>query len=320
MAYAAAAEYLDGAKFLRYLEIPNTQVKGMEFETPKGKMAILYDRTDGGFQDKWTTCSDLAIPWGGGVNKTVFKDPWVDHWKSHLKHKFRASGEKVAIGDIIGRVREEQVTDGTIELTLSGAPTVVYGLVFGEEATKNYDAINVSSPFGFLYCSGGVVGFFDQNMQPVIRLCRVLRFGNEEDRFRIKDVRKLDECTLVATFISQRGTGNTIHSTFHLDSEQLTVRFDYADSIVGKAKTLSVAVGFPPGVKLEEAVCSEDLTSRDILANKKRFQLTCRGTWRRVLAVSVQKSEQGNCSSEIKIRKLSCSDQHSTPETEVSKH
>jgi hypothetical protein len=105
-----------------------------------------------------------------------------------------------------------------------------------------------------------------------------------------------------------------------LDSEQLTVRFDYADSIVGKAKTLSVAVGFPPGVKLEDAVKTGDLTTRDILANKKRFQLTCRGTWRRVLAVSVQKSEQGNCYSEIKIRKLSCSDQYSTPETEESKH
>lgn len=118
MAYAATAEELDGAKFLKYLEFKakgDEEVKGMLFDTPRGDLAILYDRIDGYFQSR---------------NTPDFKhaEPWVKAWPTERNHVFKAAGGEVTVIDSIGRARKIPAADGKVTLKLSGSPVMVYGL------------------------------------------------------------------------------------------------------------------------------------------------------------------------------------------------
>ena len=115
MGFAAAAEHLDGAEFVRDVAIPKTKIRGMEFTTPRGKMAVVYDRTDGVWQSKNT--KDFA-----------HKEAWKDHWKTHKEHRFKSSRKEIRVVDAIGREMRVPVENGTVSLTLSGAPLIVYGL------------------------------------------------------------------------------------------------------------------------------------------------------------------------------------------------
>lgn len=115
LGFAAAAEHLDGAEFIRYFQIPGTKIRGMEFSTPRGGMAVLYDRTEGTRQSKNT--KDFA-----------HKDPWTDHWKVHKNHTFNSSQAEITAVDAIGRITKLPVTNGTVTLKLCGAPLIVYGL------------------------------------------------------------------------------------------------------------------------------------------------------------------------------------------------
>lgn len=119
-AFAAAAEALDGAAFLREISIPGTKVQGLEFNTPKGKLAILYDRTDG------TNLAKLSPEFG----KPGFrhKEAWEEHWKTSKTHTFSASGSSVTVIDPIGRRKTVPVKDGKVSLTMNGAPMMIYGL------------------------------------------------------------------------------------------------------------------------------------------------------------------------------------------------
>lgn len=118
MAYAATAEELDGAKFLKYLEFKakgDEEVKGMLFDTPRGDLAILYDRIDGYFQSR---------------NTPDFKhaEPWVKAWPTERNHVFKAAGGEVTVINSIGRARKIPAADGKVTLKLSGSPVMVYGL------------------------------------------------------------------------------------------------------------------------------------------------------------------------------------------------
>lgn len=115
MGYAAAAEVLDGAEFIRYLSIPGTKIRGMEFRTPKGKMAILYDRKDGYWYEPK---SDVF----------AHKEAWIDPWKSRTEYTFASRSGQIRLVDHIGREKTLPVKNGKVRLTLSGAPVAVYGL------------------------------------------------------------------------------------------------------------------------------------------------------------------------------------------------
>ena len=115
MGFATAAEHLDGAEFIRNIEIPGTKIRGMEYSTPRGKMAIVYDRTDGTQQSKNT-------------KDFVHREAWVDHWKTHRAHDFKSNLKEVRTVDAIGRETKIPVREGIVSLTLSGAPLIVYGL------------------------------------------------------------------------------------------------------------------------------------------------------------------------------------------------
>lgn len=115
LAFAAASEALDSAEFRRYVELPGTQVRGLEFKTPRGKMAILYDRSEGYFFSK-------------DRKGFVWPEPWVEHWKKFNARTFAGSRQEVTVVDAIGRERKYPVRNGKVKLTLSGAPMIVYGL------------------------------------------------------------------------------------------------------------------------------------------------------------------------------------------------
>lgn len=116
LAYAAVAEALDGAKCVGYLDFGD-KVYGVGFDTPRGPLAIVYDRTDGYFLTK--RAKDYAAP-----------EPWVDTWKTRREKTFNAVGDKVTVIDAIGRSRTVEAKNGTVTLTLSGAPLMVYGIQF----------------------------------------------------------------------------------------------------------------------------------------------------------------------------------------------
>lgn len=116
LAYAAVAEALDGAKFVRYLTFGGN-IRGIGFETPRGPLAFLYDRTDGYFLTERKP--GYAAP-----------EPWVDSWKTRVKADFEAVGDEVTSVDSIGRATGIPVRDGRVTLELSGAPLMVYGIRF----------------------------------------------------------------------------------------------------------------------------------------------------------------------------------------------
>ena len=116
LAYAAAAEALDGAKFVRYLDFGD-KVHGIGFSTPRGPLAILYDRTDGFFLTE-------------GKENFIESEPWIDGWKTHRQITFDTDQPEVIAIDPIGRAKTIKAIGGKVTLELSGAPLMVYGLNF----------------------------------------------------------------------------------------------------------------------------------------------------------------------------------------------
>lgn len=115
LAYAAVAEQLDGAKFRNVLTFSDPLIKGIGFDTPRGPLAVIYDRTDGMVQSK--KAPDF-----------IHQEPWVDHWKTRREVILPAVSDEVTVIDQIGRAAKVRAADGKVTLTLSGAPLMVYGL------------------------------------------------------------------------------------------------------------------------------------------------------------------------------------------------
>jgi hypothetical protein len=131
LAYCAAAEALDGAVFRHYVNIERWRatsgratdgaeavppsVRGILFDTPRGPLAVLWDRTEGFVQSKRTP-------------GYVTPEPWTEHWKSRIAARFEADGPRVTVIDCVGRRRTVEARDGAVTLELTGAPLMVYGL------------------------------------------------------------------------------------------------------------------------------------------------------------------------------------------------
>lgn len=115
MAFVTIAEELDGAEFLRYFERRDTNLKGIEFMSPNGKFAVLYDRTDG------TKLSEKS-------DDFIHHEPWITTWKTKTKHVFQAEGD-VVVRDCIGRRRTIHAENGHVTLELDGAPLIVHGVI-----------------------------------------------------------------------------------------------------------------------------------------------------------------------------------------------
>ncbi|WP_081721997.1 hypothetical protein [Geminisphaera colitermitum] len=128
LAYAAAAEELDQAKFVRWIHFPKnaagdeSKSRGLLFTTPRGPLVILWDRTDG-YVLTDAVGKDYISP-----------EPWIDEWRSQIPVTLPvASGQKtVTTINSIGQRRTYPVsntgTNAVIEQKLTGAPLLIYGL------------------------------------------------------------------------------------------------------------------------------------------------------------------------------------------------
>lgn len=118
MAVCAIAEALDQAKFKGWIAFPketNPKTRGLHFDTPRGPMSILWDRSDGYVltQDK----PDFVSP-----------EAWVDTWKTHTPVSIRTKGDKIHVINAIGQEQTVPAPGSKATLQLTGAPVIVYGM------------------------------------------------------------------------------------------------------------------------------------------------------------------------------------------------
>ena len=115
VAYQTVSKALDGATCKGYLKFNDKNLKGIGFTTPQGKMVILWDRTEGYRQSNKS-------------NNYAANEVWIDHWKNKKKVKFKSSKKVVKVLNVIGQEKNVPVINGLVELELTGAPVIVYGL------------------------------------------------------------------------------------------------------------------------------------------------------------------------------------------------
>jgi hypothetical protein len=114
--YQTAAWLFDGAKFIGDIVLPDKDLRGLLFETPKGKLALLWSRKEG-FQDH-----------GPSHTRFTHLPPWIDPWSVRTPLTIRTEKSQVRIFDSIGREKilsPDQSKGVTVEL--SGSPVYILG-------------------------------------------------------------------------------------------------------------------------------------------------------------------------------------------------
>ncbi|GAA4776947.1 hypothetical protein GCM10023351_22140 [Microbacterium gilvum] len=119
LAYAAAAENLDGASFTRWLDLDIDDIFGLEFETPRGVLTILWSRADGHRLNTESARDGSFYP---------SPEPWEETWKTKAELSLPSDAGHVTEVDVIGRSRTIDVDDGNASVVLDGAPRMYYGL------------------------------------------------------------------------------------------------------------------------------------------------------------------------------------------------
>ncbi len=117
MAYCAIAEALDEAEFAGWMKATNKTTHAMLFKTPRGPMAVIWDRTEGMILNRdHKDGKPFPSP-----------EPWETYWKHELAYELPAKGN-VHVVNPIGQRREVPSVDGKVKLMLTGAPIIVYGV------------------------------------------------------------------------------------------------------------------------------------------------------------------------------------------------
>lgn len=119
MGYIAAAEALDGATFVKWLKLPNETSHGILFDTPRGRVACLWDRSEG--------YQLTERPRDGERYRS--SEPYVRHWTKTVSVGLPAK-DPVRVTDSLGRTGAVPVRDGQVELRLDGSPQFVSGCRF----------------------------------------------------------------------------------------------------------------------------------------------------------------------------------------------
>ncbi|MEV4222050.1 hypothetical protein [Nonomuraea sp. NPDC049725] len=118
LAFATATRHLEGATFERWLTFADSDLKGLLFDTPRGRLAILWSRKDGYI---------LNRDHGDG-QWYPHPEAWVDHWPTKTRVSLKTSGRTVREIDCIGQERTITARGRRAQLTLDGAPRLYYGL------------------------------------------------------------------------------------------------------------------------------------------------------------------------------------------------
>ena len=124
LGYETAAEELDGARFVREVRLKGTALNGFLFDTPRGPLAVLWDRTEG--YDLRTQGPRVR----GRREKFFHFEPWFDNWRVKTPYAFAVADgvSSVEVRDVIGRRSGRTVEDGKVKLELTGSPVFVRGL------------------------------------------------------------------------------------------------------------------------------------------------------------------------------------------------
>jgi hypothetical protein len=115
LAYCAIAEALDQATFKGWGKMANAENRCLLFATPRGPLAVLWNRADGYVLTKRTP--DFVTP-----------EPWIDTWQTKTPTNLPSAGDTVTVINAIGQRASAKAVDGTVTLMLDGAPQLVYGL------------------------------------------------------------------------------------------------------------------------------------------------------------------------------------------------
>ncbi|MEV4359392.1 hypothetical protein ACWEPL_45670 [Nonomuraea sp. NPDC004186] len=118
LAFATATRHLEGATFKRWLTFADPDLKGLLFDTPRGKLAVLWSRKDGYILNR-DHGEDQWYP---------HPEAWEDHWPTKTCLSLKTSGQTVREIDCIGQERTITATGRRVRVTLDGAPRLYYGL------------------------------------------------------------------------------------------------------------------------------------------------------------------------------------------------
>ncbi len=114
--YQTAAWLFDGAKFIGDVALPDKDLHGLLFDTPKGNLAMLWSRKEG-YQDH-----------GPSHTRFTHLPPWVDPWTTRTPLTIQPEKSQVKVVDAIGRekiLNPDQNKNITVELT--GSPVYILG-------------------------------------------------------------------------------------------------------------------------------------------------------------------------------------------------
>lgn len=116
MSFCNTAEVLDKAVFKGWIRMDekNPLSRGLLFDTPRGSMAVLWDRTEGYF---------LNHP-----NGAAFPEPWVSSWRTNRQLTLPSNAPCVTLLNAIGQKQIIPVANNKVTIELTGAPCVIYGI------------------------------------------------------------------------------------------------------------------------------------------------------------------------------------------------
>ncbi|MFI6742967.1 hypothetical protein ACIBI9_59605 [Nonomuraea sp. NPDC050451] len=118
LAFATATRHLEGATFKRWLTFADPDLKGLLFDTPRGKLAVLWSRKDGYILNR-DHGEDQWYP---------HPEAWEDSWPTKTSLSLKTSGQTVREIDCIGQERTITADGRRVRVTLDGAPRLYYGL------------------------------------------------------------------------------------------------------------------------------------------------------------------------------------------------
>ena len=245
LGYQTATKHLDGVKIIQEGKVPGTKVHVYEFDTDRGLLHVMMDRTDGDQLNSINIHPTLKVKEKNGkmVPVVMHKEPWLQYWKTFKKHTFAASGNRVRVVDAIGREQEVPVRNGKVELTLSGAPVIVYGLKSPFPARSE-----VKNDTGRMLFEQGCMKIFDNNGHLIFRdFARTIRLSG---RMNAVSAKKTAPDTIVVSYAKPETPEKTeVLSTWRFTPGKITVRYEYDKAIRNARNYLPVEIWPAAGTK-----------------------------------------------------------------------